>query len=398
MNNNLSFYRTIVGSLKSNVNVDAWNIVLDKYDAAQYADVVRGCINYVDSTIETKYANADKTEYNIPHGSVVVNVKITETELQVNAPFLSLEGAKQVPLLRQVAQINFTPLTLSRIDLDGDKLYFRCSVPLVLCEPYKVYDIFREICINADNYDDEFISKFDAKRIQEPRVYAYDAAKKDAAWNTMQAYINEAFVAYEQLENKRLTGFLWDILSITLLKIDYFCSPQGTLRGEIEKAISNLNSKDEYYARLGAGKDFLKKLQNYDRTKFDNDLYKIDVFVPYKFRTNLESVRNGLKYAHETADKEIKAMDYLGATLTIQYGILNFFYNNNVDDNIAEVLTQAMENAATKPLQESSKILYDAINKIMTTDNFVVAAAPTNTTQQQTNQGEKKGFFSKLFG
>lgn len=396
MNNNLSFYRTIVGSLKSNVNVDAWNSVIDKFDAAQYTEVIRGCIYYADPSIETKFANADKTEYNIPHGSIIVNVKITPTELQVNAPFLSLDGSKQVPLLRQVAQLNFTPLTLSRIDLDGDKLYFRCEIPLELCEPYKVYEIFREICINADNYDDEFITKFDAKRLQEPKIYAYDIEKKEAAWNTMQEYITEAFVAYEQLENKRLTGFLWDVLSITLLKIDYFCSPQGTLRGEIEKTITHLNSKEEYYARLGSGKDFLKKLQNYDRAKFENDLYKIDVFVPYKFRTDLDSVRNALKYAHETADKEIKAMDYLGASLTIEYGILNFFYSNNIDDSIAEVLTQALENSAKKPMQEASKILYDAVNKVMTSDNFVSAAAPTNT-EQQANQGEKKGFFGKLF-
>lgn len=397
MNNNLTFNRTIAGSLKSNVNVDAWNAVLDKFDAKQYADVVRGCINYVDPTIETRFANLDKTEYNIPHGSIIVHVKISNNELQVNAPFLSLEGAKQVPLLRQVAQLNFTPLVLSRIELEDDKLYFRLTVPLELCEPYKVYDIFREICINADNYDDEFITKFDAKRIQEPKVYPYDQPKKDAAWNAMQQYITEAFTVYEQLENKRLNGFLWDILSITLLKIDYYCSPQGSLRTEIEKAISNLNSNDEYYARLGAGKEALKKLQNYDRAKFERDLYKIDVFVPYKFRTNLESVRTNLKYAHETSDKEIKAMDYLGATFTIQYGILNFFYTNNVDDSIAEVLTQAMESASGKPVHDSAKILYEAVNKVMTTDNFVSAAAPTNTSQQ-TNQGEKKGFFSKFFG
>ena len=100
MNNNLSFKRTIVGTLKSNVNVDAWNTVLDKFDNKQYAEVVRGCINYVDSAIETKFANADKTEYNIPHGSIIVQVKITANDLVFNAPFLSLEEAKQVPLLR----------------------------------------------------------------------------------------------------------------------------------------------------------------------------------------------------------------------------------------------------------------------------------------------------------
>ncbi len=397
MNNNLSFNRTLQPSLKSKVNVAAWDQVLDKFDNKQYADAIRECINYVDSAIETKYANADKTIYTIPHGSILVHVKITDTELQVDAPFLSLEGAKYVPLLRQVAQLNFTPLTLSRIDLEEDKLFFRCAVPLPLCEPYKVYDIFREICINADNYDDEFITKFNAKRIQEPKIVPYDAAKKEIIWNTIQSYIHEAFAAYEQLENKRLTGFLWDILSITLLKMDYYCSPQGNVRTEIEKAISNLNSKDEYYARLGAGKEFLKKLQHYDREKFDSDLYQIDVFIPYKFRTNLESVRNNLKYCYETSDKEIKAADYIGATLTIEYGILNMFYSNNVEDGIAEVLTKAMEEASAKSFPEAAKILFNAIQLIMTTDNFTNVAAPVNS-NTQTNQSEKKGFFSRLFG
>ena len=266
-----------------------------------------------------------------------------------------------------------------------------------VAEPYKIYDVLREICINADNYDDEFISKFGAKRIQEPKIYAYTSEQKAAAWTTIQQYIKEAFEAYEQLENKRLTSYLWDVLVITLLKIDYFCAPQGTLRNEIEKTIVYLNSKDDYYQRLSGGKEYLKKLQNYEQAKFENDLYKIDVFVPYKFRTNLESIRNILKYAYETAEKEIKAMDYIGATCTLEYGILNLFYSNNVEDSIAEVLTKAMEEASAKPMQQASGILFDAVKKISTTDTFVNAAAPSNT-QQASNQSEKKGFFSKLFG
>ena len=245
--------------------------------------------------------------------------------------------------------------------------------------------------------EDAELVVFYKKRIQEPKIYAYSSEQKAAAWTTIQQYIKEAFEAYEQLENKRLTSYLWDVLVITLLKIDYFCAPHGTLRNEIEKTIVYLNSKDDYYQRLSGGKEYLKKLQNYEQAKFENDLYKIDVFVPYKFRTNLESIRNILKYAYETAEKEIKAMDYIGATCTLEYGILNLFYSNNVEDSIAEVLTKAMEEASAKPMQQASGILFDAVKKISTTDTFVNAAAPSNT-QQASNQSEKKGFFSKLFG
>lgn len=393
MNNNLTFQKTITGSLKSNIDVNVWQQVQDLYDKGNYADTIRACINYIDPSIEKKFANNDRTEYHVPHGSVIVHVKISDAGFSVNAPFLNIDGAKQVPILRQVAQLNFTPLTLSRIELEGTQLHFKFSCPLDACEPYKVYDMLREICINADNYDDEFITKFSATHIQEPKVYAYTLEQKNAAWNNVQQYVKEALEGYEQLENKRLTNYLWDVLIITLLKIDYFCSPQGNLRVELEKAISNLNSKDDYYQRLSGGTAFLKKLQNYDRTSFENNLYKIDVFVPYKFRTDLESVRNSLKYAHETADKEIKAVDHVGAVFTMEYGILNFFYNHNVEDAISDVLTNAMEKASGKPMSEASGILYQAINTIMTTDSFLKTAP-----LEEVKPAEKKGFFSKLFG
>ena len=397
MQTNLSFQRTIAGSLKSNIDIAVWDKVMNEYETGKYADAIRNCINYIDPGIEKKFANADRTEYDVPHGSIIANVKISETEFTVTAPFLSIENAKQVPVLRQVAQLNFTPLTISRIDLEGDKLYFKFACPLSAAEPYKIYDVLREICINADNYDDEFITKFGAKRIREPKIYAYTQEQKDTAWNGIQQYIKEAFEAYEQLENKRLTSYLWDILVITLLKIDYFCAPQGALRNEIEKTLIYLNSKDDYYQRLSGGKEFLKKLQSFDKAKFENDLYKIDVFVPYKFRTNLESIRNILKYAYETSEKEIKALDYIGSTCTLEYGILNLFYSNNVEDAISEVLTKAMEEASGKSMQDASRILFDAVKKVMTSDNFSTAAV-SPPAQQQTNQLEKKGFFSKLFG
>ena len=83
MQNNLSFQRTLAGSLKSNIDVEIWDKVLNLYDTGLYADAIRACINYVDPNIEKKFANADRTEYNVPHGSIIAQVKITETEFIV---------------------------------------------------------------------------------------------------------------------------------------------------------------------------------------------------------------------------------------------------------------------------------------------------------------------------
>lgn len=395
MNSNLSFHKTIAASLKKKADSRVWDNVLYLYETGKYEETIRELINFIDPEIEKKFADPARSSYHIPHGSIIVNLNITYDIFSVSAPFLDITNAKQIPVMRQVTQLNFTPLFLSRIELDENKLFFKFECPLNLCEPYKIYDVLREICINADNYDDEFISKFEAVRIQQPQIYPYTEEEKLLAWNTTQQYIKEAFSAYEVLENKRLTTYLWDILIITLLKIDYFCAPQGRLRNEIEKTFLYLNSKEDYYQRLSDGKDFLKKLQVYDRSKFENDLYRIEVFMPYKFRSNLDSVRNALKYAYETAGKEIKALDYIGATLTLEYGILNFFYTNSTDEDVVKILTNAMEQASVKSMSEASSILFDAVEKIMTKDDFSTSSSLINKTEKT---DEDKGFFKRLFG
>jgi len=397
MQTNLSFHKTIVGSLKSNINVDLWDKVQALYNAGEYANAIRECMNYINPEIEKKYANGDKTTYKIPHGSVIVQIDIDDIFFSATTPFLKIENAKRVPVLRQVTQLNFTPLTTSQIVLENNHLYFKYSCPISDAEPYKVYDVLREICMNADSYDDEFITKFNAEHIQEPTIFPYSPEEKELAWNTTQAYIKEFFEAYEQLENKRMTNYLWDILVITILKIDYFCALQGNIRNDLEKTLSYLNSKEEYYQRLSTGKEFLKRIQNMERTKFDTNLYKVEVFVPYKSRTNLESIRSNLKYAFETSEKEINAKDFVGATCTLEYGILNLFYYNNVEDDMAEVLTEAMIAASERPLPETAKALYEAVKIIMTSNNFSNPTIPT-VLEISSVPKEKKGFLGKLFG
>ncbi|MEZ4879248.1 MAG: hypothetical protein R2801_03675 [Chitinophagales bacterium] len=389
MLNNFSFHKSVIPPYKNNVPDNYWDTVLKLYEDKQYKDCIRGILHFVDPDIDQKYANADKTVYEIPHGSVIVHIYIDDV-LKIEAPFLNIEQAKKVPILRQVAQINFYPLSTSRIDLEDNKLLFRYEVPLELCEPYKIYDVLREICINADIYDDDFIDKFNASHIVAPKIRPFSDAEKQSVWEKIELYIEEANYAYDYLENKRITQYLWDVLAITILKIDYLCSPQGSFRNQIERTMSFLNSKADYYQRLNESKNFLEKNIHQSKDEFLHDLYYIDTFIPYKYNINLDGIRKNLKYAYDNAQKEIQNNDYIGAMFSLEYGIYNLFYSNNIESNIAAILEKAMQDAANKPDNVAANTLYQAVHQIMTNDKLPII-------KTEDSQTKKKGFFSKIF-
>ena len=113
--------------------------------------------------------NSDQTEFNIPHGSTIVNIKIGKT-LELTTPFINLPAAASVPLMRQVEQLNFWPLTISTAILTNNQITFRYSCPIELVDPFKIFYTMKEMCQEADNNDDRFIELFKASYIQEPKI------------------------------------------------------------------------------------------------------------------------------------------------------------------------------------------------------------------------------------
>ncbi len=360
------FNKSLLVSTQSKVNVPHWDVVMDLYEEGKYRDATIEVLNYVDDSIIEKFGNPEKTEFVIPHGSVVVNLNITDTELSVNAPFLKVPQQNPIPLLRQVAQINFSPLNLAMIVLEGDSLIFKYSTPLELCEPFKVYDVLREICSYADTFDDDFIKKFGAIRITEPKVKYYSKEQTDVVWNTVQEYIDEAFKYIEYYQAKRWPGFEWDIIIQTLEKIDFYVAPQGALRVEMERNISLMQNKNySLTEKLNKGREYLKKLKNYNRQEFDEDIYVAETFIPYKFRTTLENIQSNFKGSYENAQKKMTDNQFMTATLTIAYAFLNCNYNTNVPDQVYAIFTNSLVNASNKTWDQSAKILWKAIDDIM---------------------------------
>lgn len=366
MNITPTFDKSPLGSTRSKINIAYWDTVLDFFDKKKFNEVLPAVLTYINPEIIQKYGNKEQNTFEIPHGSVIIKIKQTNNEIIVEAPFLDISGSARIPLMRQVAQLNFYPLTITKIVLDeNDKLNFIYRGSSELCDPYKLYDIFREICINADKYDDEFVTKFKAIRLQEPKVERYSQAELDNAWNKIQNYVTEAFEYIQYFESKRIFDFIYDVLKSTFTKIDYYISPQGYIRTEFENIISDIDSQAPYNDRIHRAKEFLNKLKNYEKATFLQDVYKAEVFVPYKYKSTIENVRKNFQYSSDTSTDEINRRSFMGAFYTLQNEFLRLFYYNNVEDDLADLITGAMQNAAQKPWEEGAAILKQAIDTVM---------------------------------
>jgi hypothetical protein len=360
-----SFKRTQIPS-KSKLQRNQWQDTTKLFEEGKYHESLLKLFDYVDKDLVAKRGNADKTEFNVPHGSVVVNIKIENDQLNIKVPFLKLPEKSTIPLLRRITEINFTPLNLATIVLEGDELQFKYSTALKQCEPWKMYYVFREICINADNYDDEFIDKFGAIRIHEPSVEYFSEEKQNEIWETYQAMLSEAAQYGEHFENKRIPGFVWDVLLQLFFYIDYQIAPQGALRTKIEDVVSYMQNRNySLQQKIDKGKSLFKDLQNISKEELCSNLYITDLFIPVKNTASHESVKETFQNQFETAKKEMAHKDYLGAALSIRYIFLYEFYYSYAPEDVVETITTALEKSSGQPWEQAANILWEAMNKIM---------------------------------
>jgi hypothetical protein len=360
------FDRTVLDAMQRHIDPVKWDRIVELYERKQYKDVILGILYYVDEELAGKTGNENHTAFMIPHGSAVVNINIRDGGFYVDAPFLTVPTSHNVPLLRQVTQLNLYPLNLSTIVLENDRLIFKYDCPLEMCEPHKIYSVLREICAYADAYDDEFINKFNAKRVHEPSTKAIPKETVELAWKKVQAYLKEAAAYVEYFEKKRLTEQCVDLMTLTLMKIDYYIMPQGMLRTDIEKVVSQMQDQESpVMDKFRKGLERIIHLQNYDPGDFAKGMYEAEIFIPLKLNFTNEMIEGYFQLFQEAAQKEMAARDYTGVVLTLQMAFLNLFYHYIFPDDIREIITGALVEASGKPWEKASRILWDALENIM---------------------------------
>lgn len=363
MNNNNTFFPTIVVKQVSTKQDHKWDEAVSLFDHKQYQNVVPTILDYLGSHFQ---AQKSGNSYIIPHGSVVVTITQTATEFKVKCPFINISKAKRVPLMRKLAELRMHPLNLTNLTLENNLVYFSFSCPIELCEPYKIYAVLREICFYADSYDDEFITKFEATNVHEPKITRFSKDVTDKAFGNYQNIITNGLERYNYYMEKRHGNNAWYILNITFKQIEFYAEPQGYLRTTLEKAIDGIFDREiPFHDRLLRGKTDLEKLLNYSQDHFSADLYQIETFIPHKYSSKKENIRENWEESYDEVEEMIANARFEDASIVMQSCYYNLFYYNLVDEDIKKPIIEALEQSSGLDYNQAAPILYKGMKNIM---------------------------------
>ncbi|MBU1075690.1 MAG: YbjN domain-containing protein [Spirochaetes bacterium] len=344
-----------------------WEKTQDSYSKKKYKDAIINLLNYLDPELVKTYGNKDQTEFSIPNGSLMVNISLKDNKFSVNAPFLKLPEKKVNVLLRQLSEINFMALFLSQIGLKGDELYFKYSTELELCEPYKIYDVLYEICINGDYYDDIFIDEMGAKRLKEMEVKDFSKAQKEKAWKMFNEYIDESLQHLEYFGTNRWFGPGLDSARITLMKMDYLLQPQGLLVSDIQKILNSSwnNGRLNLNEVFDKTKEDIRKLKEWDQKKFNENVYIPKFLISPKKRASLMALQDIMRPDYDSAKRYVQEFNFFESAHFCLYAIYNLFFRNTIPIKVEGILNDALKKASGKKFEEASGILLKILDKVM---------------------------------
>lgn len=370
MNKNNTYYPPLNPKKSSTRQDEKWDEALALFNDKQYDKVVPTLLDYVGIHLRDK--KKDDT-YEIPHGSVVVSITQTADELLVKCPFLNIENAKKVPMMRKLAELRMYPLNLTNVVLDDHLVYFTFSCPIPLCEPYKIYAVLREICYYADSYDDEFIEKFGATHLQAPKTTPFSEEIKQETYANCQKILEVGIQRFDQYMEKRHGNNAWYTLNITLKKIEFHAEPQGYLRTLLEKAVDGLfDGRLPFHDRLLNGKSALEKLKELPKEQFMADLYQIETFIPYKYSVKKENIRENWQESYEEVQEMIANSRFEEACNLMESTFYCLFYYNLLHTDISTPITDALRQASGLDWSQAAPILLKGMQAIME-DTFMGA-------------------------
>lgn len=355
----------ILSSTQSKVNVETYEQSVDRYNEGKHLEALHLLLDHLNPEFRTKYGNADGTEFHIPHGSILVNITVRDGRVLIEADFLQLPEKGRVAMLRQVADLNINRLMLPRFRKQGDRLKMEYGCALSQSHPHKLYFVLRNICHIGDRYDDEFCTKFGAKRCYEPRITPYPEEDAGRIYEAVQQTCRETLDVVKEYETERKYGYAWNVVDTALYKISYFAHPQGQLTNDLEKAIDDMDKELPVAELVAKGKAFLEKLLAMPREEMADNLYFIDTLVSTKRRSSLNNVQENMKDVYQEATEAIQAENYERAAVRMLYKFYEMYFYNDVQDDLNAVAARALSRSAGKPVEEASEILYEALDNIM---------------------------------
>lgn len=381
------YKRPIVDDNEPKVDVGYWDTAIDAFDEKKFRESVIAVINYINPNLLKDTDTLKDIEIIQMQGSAEVHVKITSDKFSVRAPFLKLnDSTNRVALLRKVAEVNFSPMTLAQINLHVDELWFDYDMPLSLCQPNKIYDLLREVCVYADDYDDQFIENYKAAFYKEPKNIELTETETEQVWGQ----INDVLEDYKNysafFKEKRWDDYEWDITVISLLKLSNMPYIHGKLRTDLQEYIGNLfNGNLDFKFRTEKGTNFMKSLLAKTKEELMSNAYHADQFISLRWRSSQQIVTDWANNRLEMVQKYEKDQSNFNLSYYLQFNFLKLIYDYNLEQNYKNVIDDVLEEVSG--LEPS-----DAATKLVKVYHAIRKGEINNLTKKK-----KKGFFSKLF-
>lgn len=360
-----SFIPPIITSTQSKIQADFLEKSREHYENAEYKESLHSLLDYLNKDFREKYGNENGTEFCIPHGSIVVKISIKDDTLHIVTDFLKLPEKGRVAMLRELAKMNTGTLMLARFVKQEDIIKMEYHCPLSLSDPDKLHDILENICLTGDTYDDKFCDQFGATRCYEPIIAPYTNEEIDNIYNALQEIGNTAINEVDAYIKSRQYGYAWITLNTAIMQFYYFASPQGQVKNLLLKAINDLNEDISTTEVVARGKNYLKKLLETPKEKLAEDLYRVDILVSENYRSSLRNIQENMLEVYKEVTQAIQNEDYERVTLRIIYIFYKAFYYNDMQDDLAKLMSQALKDAAGKSMKEAAEVLYEAIDDIM---------------------------------
>jgi len=370
------------------VDIKFWDEAKDAFDKKEFRKSVILVINYINPDL-LKDVDTEKDIHIVRmQGSAEIQLTITKDIFRINVPFLKItEKTNEVALLRKVAEVNFSPLILAQIHLENQELWFKYEMPIILCQPNKVYDTLREVAVFSDDFDDIFIDKYKAEFYKKSARIELSASDLETVWGHISEIL-EDFQKYSKFfKAKRWDSYQWDLIAITLLKLSNMPYLNGKIRSDLEEYIRNLFNTDiDYHYRVDRGTEFIKKLASKSKEDWLRNIYHTEKLLSIRWRSSVQIMKDQAGKHADTVSKYDKKEQHFNLSYYLQFTLLKYIYNYNLDDNYKASIENVMEEVVGLSTEDAAPKLLKVYNSIL----------EGNVSDPE--KDKKKGFFSKLFG
>ena len=351
--------------LFESLRTEQWPGVFEAWKEGRHRDSLLKLLDSINPSLRKVYSNEQQTEFKIPHGPVLVNIFIKGNSVEISADYASTSGAWLQSLFRKVAELNFYPLHLAQIRVSEDLVRFHYSTSLDLCNPCKVYQVLKEICVTADRYESDFHEQLQAKKVFEPQLTHCTDHEIAQGYTAIQNIIQETLLLGEYLEKQDSPLHALAMLTLGLKRIEYFVEPQRFLKRQISEAYIEIAQQASTISRIDFLRRYLVNLQQVPIEQFKSWCCRSHIFIPDKRNLNLQGVNDHLKFF--TPEQFMTEQNYIHAVTECLSAFYSLMYANYFDKTLYDDIRTTLAFASEKPWNEAAQILVSAFKRYKTT-------------------------------